>query len=143
MKRRTFLTGALLAATAPVPTVSAAPAPAKNGTGTQADEKGILALNPPETVLPILQNMRLPAIRVNKKGHPIPQEPPLTLLHFADIHNDAVNLRRVTRPSERTSQRSRRARDRRYRRRNLERIFAGDGRGGRFLQSSQDARQPR
>lgn len=95
MNRRTFLTGALLAAAAPVPTMSAAPAPARNGTGTQDDGKGILALNPPETVLPILQNMRLPAIRVNKKGHPIPQEPPLTLLHFADIHNDAVNLRRV------------------------------------------------
>ena len=56
---------------------------------------GILELNPPETVLPILQNMRMRAIRRVKGAPPPQQEEQLVLLHFSDIHNDVVNLRRV------------------------------------------------
>ena len=57
--------------------------------------KGILELNPPETVLPILQNMRMRAIKPVNGAPPQPQEEQLVLLHFSDIHNDVVNLRRV------------------------------------------------
>lgn len=57
--------------------------------------KGILELNPPETVLPILKNMRMRAIRRVKGAPPPQQEEQLVLLHFSDIHNDVVNLRRV------------------------------------------------
>ena len=57
--------------------------------------KGILELNPPETVLPILQNMQMRALRAQRRGTAEPRHDQLTLLHFADIHNDADNLGRV------------------------------------------------
>ena len=57
--------------------------------------KGILELNPQETVLPVLQNMRMRAIKPVKGVPPEPQEEQLVLLHFSDIHNDVENLRRV------------------------------------------------
>ena len=59
------------------------------------DVKGIHELNPPETVLPILQNMQMRAIKAPPHGSPLFQREQLTLLHFADIHNDVNNLRRV------------------------------------------------
>ena len=98
MKRRSFLTGSLLAAAScnALGSPTAAPsAPAAAGPRSCAAAKGILELNPPETILPILQNMQMRAIK------PVPHKPPayqqeqLVLLHFADIHNDVKNLRRV------------------------------------------------
>ena len=95
MKRRSFLAGSLLgimpggafAAATPVPLK----AQQKKGDLKANAEKSILELNPPEMVLPMLQNMQLRAI--NRKC--AYQREQLTLLHFADIHNDVNNLCRV------------------------------------------------
>ena len=94
MRRRNFLTGSLLAAVPGGIFASTAPAsPVKSVKGQAADsvEKSILELNPPEMVLPILQNMQMRAIN----GKNVYQREQLTLLHFADIHNDVKNLRRL------------------------------------------------
>lgn len=93
MNRRTFLSSAILAASAPSigDVLDKSKRPVKSRTDASGD---ILALNPRERILPVLQNMRLRAIR-SKKGHSFRQQHQLMLLHFADIHNDVVNLRRV------------------------------------------------
>ena len=94
MKRRSFLAGAIIAATAPAMPKDG-PADARPATAAKKPAvKGILELNPPELVEPMLQNMQMRAIRADKNG-PTPQQEQLTLLHFADIHHDTRNLRRV------------------------------------------------
>ena len=98
MKRRSFIVGSFLAATAAANAGSAntggprscaavkPPAPAP---------RSILELNPPETILPMLQNAQMRAIKPEPRKPPVYQQEQLTLLHFADIHNDVKNLRRV------------------------------------------------
>ena len=98
MKRRSFLTGALIAAATPdmlaadAPTAAAKQPPIPSA---KTAAKSIIELNPPETLLPILQNMQMRAIKPSPHKPPIYQKEQLVLLHFADIHNDVKNLRRV------------------------------------------------
>ena len=94
MNRRGFIAGAFMAA-APYPLVSAEKAVPTSSGATADGGRGILRLNSPEQVLPMLQNMRMRAIRTDRNFHPVPQQAQLTLLHFSDIHNDVANLRRV------------------------------------------------
>ena len=95
MNRRSFLASSLLTV-ASCETLGATPGKLSKSTpANRTEEKSILELNPPETILPVLQNMQMRAIK------PVPHKPPayqqeqLVLLHFADIHNDVKNLRRV------------------------------------------------
>ena len=99
MKRRNFLAGALLAAAAPdmlgANAIDAAPQPSTAPVATGSATRSIIELNPPEFLLPILQNMQMRAIKPTPRKPPIYQSEQLVLLHFADIHNDVKNLRRV------------------------------------------------
>ena len=98
MKRRSFIAGSLLAAAscealhgAPA---EAAPATVKGKSPAPVD-RSILKLNPPKDILPMLQNMQMRAIKPVAHKPPVYQQEQLILLHFADIHNDVKNLRRV------------------------------------------------
>ena len=117
MQRRSFIVGSFLAATAggaqlaapanpdsaqpggPRSCAAANPGPAKTGgprsCAAAPAPRSILELNPPEQILPLLQNMRMRAIKPVPHKPPVYQQEQLTLLHFADIHNDVKNLRRV------------------------------------------------
>ncbi len=98
MKRRSFLTGALIAAATPDMLAADAPTAATKQPpipSAKPAAKSIIELNPPETLLPILQNMQMRAIKPTPRKPPIYQNEQLVLLHFADIHNDVKNLRRV------------------------------------------------
>ena len=99
MKRRNFLAGALLAAAAPdmlgANAIDAAPQPSTAPVATGSATRSIIELNPPEFLLPILQNMQMRAIKPVAHKPPVYQQEQLILLHFADIHNDVKNLRRV------------------------------------------------
>ena len=117
MQRRSFIVGSFLAATAggaqlaapanpdsaqpggPRSCATANPGPAKTGgprsCAAAPAPRSILELNPPEQILPLLQNMQMRAIKPVPHKPPVYQQEQLTLLHFADIHNDVKNLRRV------------------------------------------------
>ena len=105
MKRRSFIVGSFLAATAAANSGGAQlAAPANAGSASTGGPRGraaapaprsILELNPPETILPMLQNAQMRAIKPEPHKPPVYQQEQLTLLHFADIHNDVKNLRRV------------------------------------------------
>ena len=104
MKRRSFIVGSFLAATTAANSGGAQlAAPAKTGGPRSCAAakplapapRSILELNPPETILPMLQNAQMRAIKPEPRKPPVYQQEQLTLLHFADIHNDVKNLRRV------------------------------------------------
>ena len=79
MNRRSFLAGAIIAATAPAMSKDG-PAYARPATAAKKPAvRGILELNPPELVEPMLQNMQMRAIRADKDGR-TPQQQQLTLL---------------------------------------------------------------
>ena len=98
MNRRSFIAGSLLVATGGAQLAATATAPTGAAALVAAEPGGprscaaapaaprptsILALNPPETILPVLQNMQMRAIKPVPRKPPVYQQEQLTrLLYF-------------------------------------------------------------